>query len=138
MYSFADWWNGICRGNIKGPHGSKPFTGKDTRRFVKIPTSVDPRIHFAVALSHIVRPLLTYSGAHLEHDLEYAAEVYCENTDFVWVQEASGTITLSSTFQAYMSDFARKPSDIPEAIMKWLPGDTKTYVSRMNTDAPGT
>jgi glutaredoxin len=57
LYSFADWWNGICRGNRKGPYGQKPFQGKDSRCFLNLPDPVDPRVHFAAGMTHFMRPM---------------------------------------------------------------------------------
>lgn len=133
IYSFADWWNGICRGNRKGPHGPKPFQGKDARCYLNLPEPVDPRIHFAAGMTHFLRPMFVYSGENIRNELEHVANIYCKNVEFVWMETANNTLTLNPTFQTYLLDFCSSTKLLPKAIMQWLPGTEKAHVDGMLT-----
>lgn len=133
IYSFADWWNGICRGNRKGPHGPKPFQGKDARCYLNLPEPVDPRIHFAAGMTHFLRPMFVYSSDNIQNELEHVANIYCKNVEFVWMETTNNTLTLSPNFQTYLSDFCSSTKLLPKAIMQWLPGTEKAHVDGMLT-----
>lgn len=74
-----------------------------------------------------------YSGENIQGELEHVARIYCRNVEFVWMETDSNTLTLSPTFQTYLSDFASSLKSLPKAIMQWLPGKDKAHVDEMVT-----
>ncbi|CAB9511635.1 Protein of unknown function, DUF547 [Seminavis robusta] len=135
LYTFSDWWNGICRGNRKGPYGPKPFQGKDSRMFLNLADRVDPRIHFAAGMTHFMRPMFVYSGAQVDLELEHVARIYCKNVEFVWMEISTNTLTVAPYFQTYMSDFASSKNGLPKALMPFMPGKEKAHIDEMLTVA---
>jgi hypothetical protein len=133
LYSFSDWWNGICRGNRKGPYGPKPFQGKDWHMFLNLPDAVDPRIHFAAGMTHFMRPMFVYSGAKIDLELEYVARSYCRNVEFCWMEPTTNILTLAPSLQKYLTDFASTKNGLPKAIMPFMPGKEKAHIDETLT-----
>jgi Protein of unknown function, DUF547/Domain found in Dishevelled, Egl-10, and Pleckstrin (DEP) len=131
LYSFSDWWNGICRGNRKGPYGPKPFQGKDWHTFLNLPDAVDPRIHFAAGATHTMRPMFVYSSAKIDLELEYVARIYCRNVEFVWMETTTNILTLTPYIKTYMADFASTKNGLPKALMPFM--REKAHIDEMLT-----
>ena len=49
------------------------------------------------------------------------------------MESSTNTLTLSPTFQTYVSDFASSTRVLPKAIMQWLPGKDRAYIDEMLT-----
>jgi len=128
LYSLNSWWNGILRGNRRGPHGPAPFKASDSRMLRTLPNPVDPRVHFAAAATHFVRPLLFFNAQALDRELDQAAMIYCEREDLVSLDTATNRLTLSPLFQKYTTDFASSIKALPKEIMVWLPADKKAHI----------
>lgn len=133
VYTFSDWWDGICRGNRKGLFGPPPFKGTDGRKFLNLPNPVDPRIHFAAGMSNFMRPMFFYSGENLDLELEYAARAYCRKERLVSLNQTAMTLEIPGGFQAYLSDFAQHTRAIPKLFMQWLPGKSKAFIDEALT-----
>ena len=133
IYTFSDWWNGICRGNRKGPYGPPPFKGTDARKFLNLPNPIDPRIQFAAGMSHFMRPMFFYSGENLDLELEHAARAYCRKAGLVSLDPDAMTLKLPGGFQPYSTDFAQHTKGIPKEYMQWIPGKSKVCIDEAVT-----
>ena len=127
IYSFSDWWNGILRGNRKSPYGGGvPFKpAKDPRVYLSLPSPVEPRIHFAAAMTQLARPLKVYTTNNLDKQLQVAANVFCSLPEFVSLDVDAKTLKLHHCFDAYTSDFASSTKALPAKIVQWMPRKTQ-------------
>lgn len=134
IYSFSDWWNGILRGNRKSPYGGAPFKQtKDHRIYLSLPNPVDPRIHFASAMTQLTRPLQVYTGSNVDKELQMAARAFCTTSEFVSLDVDTNTLKLHHCFEAYAADFAPSGKALPKAIVQWLPKKSQAQFDRTVT-----
>lgn len=129
LFSLHEWFNGICRGNRKGPHGNKPFQGKDPRCFLKLPKNVDLRVHFAAGMTHFIKPMFVYDGDNMDKALDQAAKQYFERAEFVQLDATS--LSLSPIFQSYLADFGTTTKGLPAALLQWFPSAQQSQLDKI-------
>jgi hypothetical protein len=131
-----DLEHGILRANSPSPAslaglvrwpGGTHFKAGDPRSALALPPPVDPRIHAALVCgAKSCPPVRVYGATGLDAALDGAVAAFVEGDDAMAVDEAGGSVTLSSIFKWYARDF-------PGPVLAWLP----PFLPRAKAEALG-
>ena len=136
LYSFKEWFDGILRANRKATYNRRvPFGQLDGRREHSL-KQFDHRVHFAIHLdsrfgSRASVPFSRYTPNDLDNQLELAARVFCNDSQYVSFSTKSNELKLySAVFGLYRSDFCKKESDFPKFLCHYLEHNRKILMAK--------
>jgi hypothetical protein len=121
-YSFCpdDIEHGILRGNRRPPYALfRRFKAGDPR-LTYIVEPMDPRLHFTLVCGASSCPFIdVYTPENLDWELTVAAQTFI-NSPGVAVDRSQGSISLSSIFKWYASDFGATQAERLRFIAQYL------------------
>ncbi|CAD5220402.1 unnamed protein product [Bursaphelenchus okinawaensis] len=137
-YSLQAIYNGILRGNKKGPEMLwKPFGNEDPRREHIIPDG-EPLVHFGLNQyrSHGA-PIKTYHARNVLFELRKAAQSFVSHSVNFKLDLKKQTVALAPLFKQYAVDFGNFPEHAVEFLIEFVMEDgleRDTLIRMFNTN----
>ena len=127
-YSLNVIEHGLLRGNARPPGSMRRLLASDDPRLEAAPSTVDPRIHFALNCGAASCPVVRrYEAETLDETLEAATRGYFEAESSL--DRDSGTLTLPGLMKLYRVDFGSgEDADLVAFAVRYLPADDAARV----------
>ncbi len=127
-YSLNVIEHGLLRGNARPPGSMRRLAGLGDPRLEAAPSTVDPRIHFALNCGAASCPVVRrYEAETLNETLEAATRAYIEAESSL--DRDSGTITLPGLMKLYRGDFGNgEDGDLVVFATRYLPPGDAAWV----------
>ncbi len=127
-YSLNEIEHGLLRGNARPPGSFRRLLASDDPRLEAAPSSVDPRIHFALNCGAASCPVVRkYEPETLDETLELATRAYVEAESSL--DRESGTLTLPGLMKLYRGDFGNgEDADLVAFAARYMPQDEADWI----------
>lgn len=134
-FSFADWIDGILRGNKKGLGSKVPFDRSDKRLKLSV-TKLDRRIHLVLNVGSVVgcqtsSPFIEFTADNIEQELDIAASVFLEDQNNFMVNTEKNEISITKAIGVYIADFASNQFDFVNALEVYMTGSLRSEVRQL-------
>ena len=111
VYSANQIEHGLLRGNRRPPLNPRRTLRSGDPRLAGAPSTVDPRVHFALNCgARSCPPIRRYEASSLEQDLDLATRAYLEQETSI--DQQAGKVMLPYLMRLYRADFGGKEAQL--------------------------
>lgn len=110
-YTLNEIEHGVLRCNRRAPYGLRPPFRRGDPRLLSLPSSLDPRVHFALNCgARSCPPIRPFGAAEVDAQLDAATAGYLRTE--VELDRDSGSLTLPGLMKLYRRDFGGRQEQL--------------------------